>query len=405
MGSVKKHRPWRTIIFIFIIVSIYVAWCLLRPLPLIKPTVQNINVKQNALLQPDWPNKGQAAIGFIESDYVATKGQQKPAPIASVAKVITALVVLDKKPLKIGDQGPTITLTAADEALYHNYKANDGSIVPSANGEKITQYQMLQAMMLPSANNMSDSLAIWAYGSIDNYLKAANEYLKKNGMSNTKVGGDASGLNPATVSTAEDLIKLGKLTMNNPVMAEIVNQQTATGIPLTTTVKNVNILLGNSNIVGIKTGNTDEAGGAFLSASKITPNQKPVTIITAVLQADNLYGALASSLSLVKSTQKLFLNTDIVNKNQIVGTYRAPWGDTAAAIAKDKSSNVSFSNIKPPITIQLDPIRQQTNSGDNVGLVIVEKSFQNNKSSSPVILNGTINKPSAKWRLTHPLSI
>lgn len=402
MKQNKKSRSKRIIFYVFVLIIIYIAWCIFRPLPLIKPQVNNLEIKQNTALQPDWPNKGQAAIGFVGSDYIDTNGVQKPAPIASVAKVITALVVLEKKPLKPTEQGPTITLSAADEALYLNYKANDGSIVPSANGEKISEYQMLQAMMLPSANNMSDSLAIWAFGSIDNYIKAANDYLKRNGLYNTKVGGDASGLNPASVSTAEDLIKLGKLTMKNPVMANIVNQQTATGIPLTTTVKNVNILLGNSNIVGIKTGNSDHAGGAFLSASLISPNQKPVTIITAVLQADNLYGALSSSLSLIKSTQKLFLNTDISYKNQVVGTYRAPWGDTATAIVTNKTSVTSFNKIKPSIKVQLDPIRQQTKNGDIIGSLNIEKSFENNSLSTPISLNGSINKPSAKWRLTHP---
>jgi len=405
MKRPKKTGGWRAILLLITVVAIYVLWCLFRPLPLIKPHENTLIIKQDTSTQLNWPKTGQAAIGFVDSDYVATSGAKKPAPIASVAKVITALVVLEKYPLNINQQGPTITLNEKDEELYHNYKANDGSIVPSANGEKITEYQMLQAMMLPSANNMSDSLAIWAYGSIDNYLKAANAYLKRNGMTNTKVGGDASGLDPASVSTSEDLIKLGKLAMEQPVLANIVSQQTATGIPLTTTVKNVNILLGNSNIVGIKTGNSDQAGGAFLSASTITPNNKPVTIITAVLQANNLYEALANSLSLVKSTQKSFTTAQVAAKDQTVGSYTAPWGDRAIAISKKEVTTISQNKIKPKISIQLDPIRQQTKSGDTVGTITVEKSFQNNQSTSPVVLKGSINKPSAKWRLTHPLSL
>lgn len=401
----SKRTINKAVIAVFVLIIVYVAWGIFRPIPLIKPESANIEIKQNTASQLDWPNKGQSAVGFVNSDYVDSNGTQKPAPIASVAKVITALVVLEKKPLKLGEQGPTITLTASDEQLYHNYKANDGSIVPSANGEKITQYQMLQAMMLPSANNMSDSLAIWAFGSIDNYIKEANSYVKRNGMTNTKIGGDASGLNPATVSTAEDLIKLGKLTMKNPVMASIVSQQTATGIPLTTTVKNVNILLGNSNIVGIKTGNTDEAGGAFLSASIIAPNQKPVTIITAVLQANNLYDALASSLSLVKSSQKAFVPVEITKQDQVVGIYKAPWGGSAKAIATRDLTINSFASIKPEYQVALDPIRQSTKSGDNVGQVVIKKSFQSDTKTVPIILQGEIAKPSIAWRLTHPFSI
>lgn len=405
MKKARKNKIKRITWFFISVIVIYVLWCIYKPLPLIRPQISNLPVKQNASSELDWPKTGQSAIGFVDSDYEATNGVQKPAPIASVAKVITALVVLEKYPLKSGEQGPTITLNDKDEALYRNYKANDGSIVPSANGEKITEYQMLQAMMLPSANNMSDSLAIWAYGSLENYSKEASTYLKRNGMRNTVVGEDASGLHPTTVSTAEDLVKLGKLAMKNTVLANIVSQQTATGIPLTTTVKNVNILLGNSNIVGIKTGNSDHAGGAFLSASTISPNNKPVTTITAVLQANNLYSALASSLSLIKSSQKSFSNTQVAAKGQVIGTYKAPWGDQATAVSEEDVKTTSYNKIKPKVAIQLDPIRQQTKTGDNIGSITLEKNHQNNQSSYSVIFKGSINKPSTKWRLTHPMSL
>ena len=126
-----------------------------------------------------------------------------------------------------------MTITQADVDIYNRYVAQDGSVVPVTVGEKITLYQMLQALMLPSANNIADSMAIWAYGSLQNYSLAANKYVAAHGMNITHIGSDASGLAPDTVGTAHDLVLLGKLAMEHPVLSAIVGQQTATGIPST----------------------------------------------------------------------------------------------------------------------------------------------------------------------------
>ena len=402
MRAKSGFRKHRLILIAILLIIIYVCWCLIRPLPAIKPIIRDLNLDQSTSSQLNWPKAEQASISFLGSNYEESKGEQKPAPIASIAKVITALVVLEKKPLQPGEQGPVITLSAADEELYKKYKSNDGSVVPTVAGEKITQYQVLQAMMLPSSNNLSDSLAIWAFGSIANYNAAANDYLKRNGMANSIVGGDASGLNPATKSTSQDLIKLGKLAMQHPVLSQIVGQSSATGIPLTTTVKNVNYLLGSNGVVGIKTGNSDEAGGAFLSASVIAPNGKPLTIITAVEEADNLYAALQGSLGLIKSVQTSFQPVMIVKKGQVVGEYSIPWGGKTQAVAVNNLNIVSCNKIKPQYQINLGTISAGSAANSTAGEIKVNKSFQSNEKQVAAILNSSVSRPSVKWRLTHP---
>lgn len=400
----KNGSRFRKLFFCILLIAIgYASWCLLRPMPSVQPSYIYQDNKVATASVFNWPKKGQASVGILGYDQVESNGVQNKAPIASVAKVITALVVLEKKPLAIGSQGPTITLGPQDEIMFRQYQANDGSVVPAANGEKITQYQMLQAMMLPSANNMSDGLAIWAFGSIDAYTQAANQYLKAKGLTETTVSGDASGLNPATVSTSKDLIKLGKLAMNNPVLAGIVNQQTATGIPLTSSVKNVNFLLGNSNIVGIKTGNSDQAGGVFLSASVVTPNDKPVTIITSVEQADNLYSALSTSLVLIKSVQSSFKQINIVKDNQVVAIYKLPWGDEIKARSMGNINVASLPKMSPVYNVQVESLRPNAKAGDIIGKVKLSSSALNQSKSVSVKLDSSASKPTIKWRLTHPI--
>lgn len=230
-----------------------------------------------------WPIYGQAAYGASDSGVLAkSTDKPNPVPIASLAKVITALAILEKKPLQLGDQGPTLTLTDKDIAFYEEHVAQEGSVVPIEVGEQITEYQALQAMLLPSANNISDSMAVWMFGSKENYVKYANDMLQGLGLTNTKVA-DPSGFSPKTVSTASDLVKLGILYMKHPVLREIAQQPEAT-IPFAGQIMNYNAGINKDGIIGIKVGYTDEAGRTFLVAD--VRSDKKISV-AAVLGADN----------------------------------------------------------------------------------------------------------------------
>ena len=196
---------------------------------------------------------------------------------ASTIKIITALAILDKKPLQTGQQGPYITLGTSDVAIYQDYLRRGGSVAKVAAGEKISQYQALQAMLLPSANNIADSLVIWAFGSQKAYLSYAADFVASIGLKNTHLA-DASGFSPNSTSTAEDLVTAGLKAMRNPVIAEIVAQKQAK-IPIAGVIQNVNWLLGKDGIIGIKTGHTDEAGGCYLFASRMIIAGKRVNIL------------------------------------------------------------------------------------------------------------------------------
>src|SRR5690606_21648567 len=155
-----------------------------------------------------WP-AAQASIGTVADGVLASKPGQTARPTASTAKLITVLTVLQKKPLAPGQSGPILTIDQADIDLYNNYVAANGSVVAVRRGEKMSQYQMMQAILVRSSNNLADSLAIWAFGSLSEYRSAAQKYVDSIGMKHTTVGLDASGLSPTTTSTAEDLTRLG----------------------------------------------------------------------------------------------------------------------------------------------------------------------------------------------------
>lgn len=357
----------------------------------------------SAASQVIWPIVGQSAVGIVGSTAVTTHGPQTPVPTASVAKLITSLVVLKVKPLSVGSTGPLITLSANDVALYDKYVSEQGSVVPVVAGETISEYQMLEAMLLPSANNMADSLAIWAYGSLTAYSQAANTFLTQAGLSETHVGIDASGYDPGTTSTAHDLVLLGELALQNPVIAQIVDLPTVTGIPLTTSIKNVNSLLGTDGIIGIKTGNTNQAGGVFVSASLTTVNNKPVTIVTALAAAPTLASALTSSLPFIQSTHSNFQTQTIVKAGTVVGSYNLPWGTRVPVVASQNLTATAWNDSPISVTTRLEAKTKNTAAGQTVGTISAKQTPILNSQSVSLTLGQPIIKPDMWWRLTHPL--
>ena len=186
---------------------------------------------------------------------------QHPAPIASVAKVMTAYVVLRDHPLRPGEDGPTITLTQADVADTDRRRARGESVVPIAAGEQLTERQALQALLLPSANNIAAVLAQWDAGSTERFVDRMNAAARSLGMAHTRYT-DPSGYDAATVSTAVDQVRIVDRAMRLPAFASIVATPSAT-LPVAGTVHNTNALLGHDGFVGVKTGSDDAAGGCF----------------------------------------------------------------------------------------------------------------------------------------------
>src|SRR5262249_35983234 len=102
-----------------------------------------------------WPAHGQAAVVRTGQSRSHPGPNQHAAAIASVAKVMTAYVVLRDHPLGAGEEGPTITLTDAEVADTDRRRRQEESVVPVSTGERLTERQALQALLLPSANNIA----------------------------------------------------------------------------------------------------------------------------------------------------------------------------------------------------------------------------------------------------------
>lgn len=253
-----------------------------------------------------WPSVGQAAIGSVEDGLLAhSPGNERVRPTASMAKVITVLAVMQKQPFKPGQQGQTYTITRNDIAGLNAYISEGGSVLPILVGMRLTQYQAMQRMLIASDNNMADILVERIFGSMEAYVLYARDMLKRMGLTQTVVA-DASGFNPATVSTPSELVAIGIAALKNPVIAKIVAQRQAQ-VPVAGLIKNTNQLLGTGGVIGIKTGTTAEAGSCLLFAARYTAKDGQKGTIVGVIMGDTNHSRLyRDSRDLLTSAKQAF---------------------------------------------------------------------------------------------------
>jgi serine-type D-Ala-D-Ala carboxypeptidase (penicillin-binding protein 5/6) len=249
--------------------------------PIGVPPGDHRSVLGGALLSTAWPVHGQAAVVLTGRSQVHAGPNQHAAPIASLAKVMTAYLVLRDHPLRPAEDGPAIALTDADAADTDRRRAQQESLVPIVAGEQLTELQALQALLLPSANNIAAVLARWDAGSVARFVARMNATARSLGMTHTRYT-DPSGFDDATVSTAADQVRLVVRAMRLPVFATIVATPSAT-LPVAGTVHNTNTLLGRNGFVGVKTGSTAAAGGCFAFRAIRWIDGKPTAITGVVL--------------------------------------------------------------------------------------------------------------------------
>ncbi|MDQ5958380.1 MAG: hypothetical protein QG562_199, partial [Patescibacteria group bacterium] len=262
----------------------------------------------------------------------------------------------------------------------------------------LTKKEAMQALLIVSSKNIADTLAINTFGSIDAYVSKANTNLKEWGFVNTNIA-DASGYSPLTKSTASELVKAADMLISNPDLAQIVNtaQIESANIGI---IQNTNKILGTNGVIGIKTGNTDEAGGCFVLAQKITLAQgQIVTMLVAVLNQYNVPDAIVQSLNLSKAASAGFAYKTIIPKDQVVNQYVTNWGESYDVVTKDDTKATIWQWKETVLPIQSKILSVNHSINEPVG--VIEVKSNNTSSTTQLVLNNKIEKPSIMWRFTN----
>lgn len=385
----KKRRIWYVLV-LFVIGGYGSLMMLVTPVYAPEPIGVGTEHQEVSI---SWPQTGSASIGSSES--IGTLGSfhgDTPVSSASTIKLLTALLVLQQKPLGPSEQGEAIYFGADDVQRFNTTVAQGGVALPVPQDTTITYREALDAMLVDSANNIADKLAIWAYGSIDAYVAATKTYTQQNLLTHTTVT-DASGLLPTTKTSADDMVGVAKLAMKVPVLAAIVKQRTATladGRVLT----NTNTLLSLDGVIGLKTGNTVEAGYCLVAVKRIVVFGRERFVYASVFGQPSHEAADQAAASLLHDTEAGFEEVVVASKSQPVANYRAPWGEKVDVLPGSDIKIVKWRGEGVSAALNISP-RAHAKQGDNVGqLTLAGESFD-------LVLSRDLPKPSLWWRVVH----
>ncbi len=325
-----------------------------------------------------------------------------PQPIASVAKVMTSLVVLQEKPLAAGEAGPLLQIGDQEVREYADAKTNGESVVAVRQGEQLTERQALEGLLLPSGNNLAVLLSRWVAGSSQAFLANMNSTAATLGLRETKFA-DVSGLDSGTVSTPSDLVKLGLAAMKNPAFADVVGEPQA-DLPVAGTVYNVNYAIGQDGITGIKTGTTPQAGAVYLFSGTSELEGRKLVVVGVVQGQSALPDALTAGRTVLKAAKAAITVQTVVSQDQVIGHYHVPWQGDVDVVAKQemrlpllRGSPVHYrlkgsrlTGAAPPGS---DAGSLEVTVADAPGLVAVRQQV-------PLATAEEVTEPSPYWRLT-----
>ena len=418
----RPRWPWvvfATVLGLLLIgAASFVVVRLTAPLP--RATVQ-INAAATLALGGDAPGKipvpsrGSFALSASTLGTVASSNATVERPTGSVAKAMTALVVLDALPLAPGASGPSRTMTAADVQLYRQAAAEGGSKLPVRAGEVLSERDLLLALLLPSADNIAESLAVWVSGNRAAFIARLNAKAAALGMAHSQYA-DPSGLSNRTVSTAADLVLLATAVIANPTLAALVAVQQAS-LPDGTVLRNLDVLLQKQpGWLGIKTGWTGAAGGCLLFAARRSyggGGTLTVTVYGAVLgqpamtapdpahpelgaaffEAENATTALLDSYRAVDLSQ---------STPAITGSVSTPWGGLASVVLLPPAGGGPML-VRGPATLQLSlssfapraPLTGNAQVGELNGVL------NGTRVTWQVVVSNAIAGPSWWWKLVN----
>lgn len=398
-------RALLAVVLVVIAAIAYVVVQVVRPVPSVRAVATSAaSAPTGGASALAWPSQGEAAFGVQGQGVLASHGGDKARPMGSVTKIMTAYIVLHDHPLATGAQGPSITVTPTDVTTYQSEKAATDSVVVVQAGEQLTELQALEALLIPSGDNIAVLLATWDAGSVPAFVAKMNAEAKSLGLTNTHYA-DPAGVDPATESTASDQTQLAMAAMELPVFRSIVAMAQAT-LPVAGVVYNVDALIGSDNIIGVKTGFITQAGGCFAFAATTTVGTTTATVVGTVLdqpatpaQPSALQAAFDATTALLPTIDRALIPLQPVRSGQTLGELRAPWATSVPLRATTSLSTIGLAG--EPVHTRVDVpahVSAPVSAGQRLGTAVV--TVGHTTHHIPLEAGRAMSGASIGWRLT-----
>lgn len=397
------------------------------PTPVVSVSLAQLKVPGTTPQLP-WPRLGAGAVRVPSTGFTDTSGSEGPVPIASLTKLTTALVILRDHPLPVDGSGPTITLTAADAAKFVSDVDTDQSTVAVVAGEVLTERQMLEGLLIRSANNLAYTLAVWDAGSEAAFVVKMNAMAASLGMKSSHYV-DASGFADQSVSSAADVLRAAAAGMDIPTFAQIVSMPSVS-LPEAGTLPNIVTEVGTGGVIGIKSGITAAAGACIVLAARRLVAGRSVLVLAAVtgqvlpagasasaapasnsgsssgpneslLYTDPLLYAGEADQVLLEAAEAALVPVTVSTAGGAVGTAAATPGGHTHRVPVVTQSSFRLVGLPGQVVTEAHAVAVAPDCGRGCSVGWVNYTLGAEHVRSALRLDGVVPKPSWDWRLLH----
>jgi len=328
----------------------------------------------------------------VDGTVLAQRAAASPRAIASITKLMTVLVALEHLSL---DDVVTVPRLAT--------KVGEAS-VPLRAGERITVRELVEASLVPSANDAATTLAYAAAdGSVRRFVSWMNAKAAELGLQDTHFVTPHGLDRPGHVSSARDVVKLARVALANPVIRRMAASETAevAGQELGTTD---DLLSSFPPLVAGKTGHTDDAGWTEVAEAR----RGSVTIFASVLGDPSREQRNADLRSLLSWALRRYHRVLAVDASRVYAVAATGYGRPAVHLVARRSvarvqldTRALVERIVAPTAVALPVVR-----GEKLGEVRV---YERGRlvALSPLVAAESIAKPDTlgrvRWYATRTL--
>jgi D-alanyl-D-alanine carboxypeptidase (penicillin-binding protein 5/6) len=294
-------------------------------------------------------------------------------------------------------------MTVADHQAWIEASEADESNIEVLAGEKLDERQLLQALMIPSANNIANYLAAWDAGSVPKFVAKMNATARALGLTHTSYA-DPSGFDPKSRSDAIDMARLASIAMENYELRWIVDEQSI-HLPVAGEIWNLyNPAIGVDGIIGVKSGFTSLAQSNLVTAAWRRVGDHRVLVISAVIdQPLSLYSDAQEDEALLNAAASELRATAVVPGEAQVAQAEAAWNHTDAAVSiQSPAVVVGWPGMR--LSLSLVPVPAGTAQGahgwpkgSTIGMLEIRAPLGAD-CEVPAVLGGAIRPPPAGWQ-------
>ncbi len=268
------------------------------------------------------PSVGASAAILVDLDtgqVLFRKAPEQARPVASLTKLMTALVVLEKEGTHLDR-----TVVIDPDAVFHRGDYGGGSTLGLRPGERVSVDGLLTGLLLGSANDAAEALAIEESGSVSGFVEVMNARAKALGMARTRFA-SPHGLDDRGHSSAADLLVLLRELSTYPAFRDLIGRRfgvVRSDSARPRRIQNRNVMLWlYPGASGVKTGSTAAAGFCLMATAHRRGRELAVVVLGG---GDEVFSDAAA---LLNHGFEAYERRTLVDEGEALGSVRVRGGE------------------------------------------------------------------------------